>query len=377
MFFGLLALPALVQLVRPPAPDILVAENRRAAPPPNRPHSVAEALQLPRQVDAWLTDRFGLRTTLVLLNARVRWLAFGEVSSSPDLVIGRHGRFFLGAHAGAPPDSLITQVCDAAAADGGVKHAADSVRRVLAGARAAGLDPTVLIVPTPARLYAEDLPERLIPACTGRTPLGDAVAADLTGEDVIYPVAALLAMKARMAVVPPRHFHWAGEAPLRIAELVAEVHWGLPRSLPLSLAHVSRASDLNFLAPGAGMTDMIDAPQRRPAGVRTCRATECGVPGLPPDAAAPLEIHRRPGPGIVLVIGDSFGDEIAPDFVEQFGEVWHVQINLLRGMNHASQRSLGAVLRAKFRGERVLVVVHDLGTASAFDQVVNEALGVE
>ncbi len=320
-FFVLLALPSVVQIVGPAAPDILVAENRRAAPPPAWPRTAAEALHLPGQVDAWLADRFGLRNTLVLLNARVRWLAFGEVSSSPDLVIGRHGRFFLGAHAGAKPNSLITQVCDAATAAGGVDHAAGSIRRVVASARAAGLDPTVLIVPTPARLYPEDLPDRLIPACTGHTALGDAVAAALAGEPVIYPVDALLALKARMAVVPKRHFHWAGEAPLRIAELVAETHWGLKRSLELPLAHVSRSSDLNFLAPGAGMTDMIDAPQRRPAGVRSCRAAGCAVPGLPDNAAAPLEIHRRPGPGRVLIMGDSYGDEIAPDFVEQFGDV--------------------------------------------------------
>ncbi len=46
-------------------------------------------------------------------------------------------------------------------------------------------------------------------------------------------------------------------------------------------------------------------------------------------------------------------------------------------MQHENKVALAAVLRAQFRGERVLIVVHDFGTTGDFDRVVGDALGVE
>lgn len=371
-FFAFLSLPALLQAVLPP-PTLLGAENRRPAPLPAWPATIAEAWHLPPQVDAWLADRFGLRNTLVRLNARLRWIAFGELSS-PRLIIGRNGRIFLGEHDGSAPGSLITTVCGVDQPAQLARLGAETVRRTIAAATAAGFAPTVLIVPTPARLYPEDLPVDFAARCAGHTPLGDAVAAQLADAPVIYPVQAMLALKTRTEAIPRHHFHWAGEAPLRVAELVAGQHWGLPRSFPLPLARVSRSSDLQFLAPGAGLSDMIDAPQRRPAGMRTCHAAACAVAGLPPGAAAPLEIHTRPGTGRLLVIANSFGDEIAPDFTEYFSEVWHVSLTVTPGMSAADRSALAAVLNAEFRGSRVLLVLHDLGTTLEFDRRVGDVL---
>ena len=255
-----------------------------------------------------------------------------------------------------------------------ITDAAASLRRTLDIARSVGLRPTLLIVPTAARLYPEDLPPQLAAGCAGRVPLGDAVSVRLSDAPVIYPVAEMLRLKQRTAVIPLHRFHWAGAAPLRVAELIAETYWGLPRTLPLTTMRKSRESDLNPLSPGLGLTDMIDEPQLAAAGVHECWLNRCRLDGVPAEALQAESAYWRPGDGQLLIISDSFGDEIGPDFVEQFGDVWMVSINFTRSMQVADRKVLAAGLLKKFRNGRVLFVVHDFGTVAAFDRSVAEVL---
>ena len=113
-----------------------------------------------------------------------------------------------------------------------VARAEASIRSTIQLAQAHGLDLAVLLMPTAARLYPDDLPSALATACAGRVPLGDAVAASLTGLPVIDPLAEIM----RPGAIPSHRFHWVGAAPLHIAETIAETRWGLPRDFVLPFA---------------------------------------------------------------------------------------------------------------------------------------------
>ena len=169
--------------------------------------------------------------------------------------------------------------------------------------------------------------------------------------DIVYPVSQMLALKARFDVMPRRHFHWAGEGPLRVAEIVAG-SVGLPQQLVLPLRPDNRASDLNGFDPGLGLHDRIDTPDLRKAGVAQCGGARCS-PGLPDAIVA----FSHTGPGRLLLIADSFGDEFAGDFSEFAGLVWLVRMNLALV---TPAEPLADALRG-FDPDAVIVAYHDAG----------------
>jgi hypothetical protein len=368
-FFLLIAAPALFQVL---LPDPQRAERRQLATRPVLPTDLDDWWHLPGAVDGWLKDRFGLRQPLVRLNNWLRWHVFGEIGT-PRIVIGRHGRLFLAAHDAANAKgqpTLITDLCGVGATAPALDAAARSIVETLTRVRAAGFDPTLLVVPTAPRLYPEDIPAPLDAACAGLRPPVDRIASRVARSDVagafLYPVDLMLGFKPGFEPIPRRHFHWAGEAPLRVAEYVAEEHWHLPRSLTLPLRSVGRSSDLNGLDPGMGASDRIREPDVRAVGVRSCVGAACGpIDGLPPGATFALERYTRPEPGpTLLIVADSFGDEISRNFLEQFGEVWHVMTNNLSALSPADRQALAAFLATRFQGQKLLFVYHD---AAALD----------
>ena len=368
-FFAMIAVPLLVTLT-----GIHTGrnhENRVLASPPTLVLSRASLRSFPSRADAWVNDHFGLRTMLVRVNNFVLWHMFGEMSDV-GLIAGKHGRLFLGAHDGAAPGSLITEVCGAERSDTAIASSAASIRGALAGLHARGLDATLLIAPTAARLYPEDLPRRLALVCAGQRPAADRLVARLAGEDVVYPVETLLALKHdHVTPIPAHHFHWLGEAPLRVAELVAESHWGLARITPLPLRWIGRASDIGDLNPGMALSDTVREPQVKAVGTRDCVAAACATEaGLLPGAARAIEHYYRPGAGPeLLVIADSFGDEIERDFIEQFASVWIVHTNVWDGLMPQDRAALASWIECRFHGRHVLLIYHDLAASYGLTSV--------
>ena len=309
----------------------------------------------------WAVLSVGLLAALALAvqtppaQRAVHWVAYRVTGNlPPPLVVGRNGRVFLGNHPGEPPGSLIADVCGAGIDAAAIAHAADALRPLLAAGRNTGLPFRMLIVPTAPRLYPEDLPAGT--ACAG--PAADRLTAALNDRDVIYPTAAMEALKPRFDVLPRHHFHWAGEGPLRVAELVAD-DMGLTRTLTLALRPDNRASDLRGFYPGMGLHDRIGTPFLKAAGVAQCTGAACD-PAAPDDVV----VYHRDGPDRLLVIGDSFGDEIGGDFSEYAGTVWLVRMNL--AMAHPP--SLAA-----FHPDAIVVVYHDAG-ALALDAASQASL---
>ena len=264
----------------------------------------------------------------------------------PPLVIGRNGRVFLGNHDGSPPLSLIRDVCGAGVERPAIDRAASTLRPVLAAGRATGLPFRFLIVPTAPRIYPEDVPPGI--PCSDWS--ADRLVHALNDPDLAYPVTQMQDLKPRFDVLPRRHFHWAGEGPLRVAEFVAG-GMGLQRATTLALRPDNRSSDLNGFYQGVGLHDRIGTPDLRAAGVSQCWGTRCN-PAIPESIVA----FTRPGPGRMLVIADSFGDEIGGDFSEYAGQVWLVRMNLAVETPDA----VATALRS-FHPDAIVVVYHDAG----------------
>ena len=279
----------------------------------------------------------------------------------PPIVVGRNGRLFLGNHEGSPPGSLIADVCGGGVAEPAVARAAAIIGAVLDAGRATDVPFRFLIVPTAPRIYPEDVPAGI--------PCSDFAADRLVGElnapDVIYPVADMQALKQRFEVLPKRHFHWAGEGPLRVAEIVAE-RMDLARELSLPLRPDNRSSDLNGFDPGVGLHDRIGTPDLRRAGVAQCGGARCS-PALPDAIVA----FTHPGAGRLLLLADSFGDEIGGDFAEFAGTVWLVRMNVAL-VDPAPP--IAAAIRG-FHPDAVIVAYHDAG-ALALDAASQTSLAI-
>ena len=93
-----IAMPGLVQLS---GLDKAANENRTLAPAPVWPTQVSDVINLPRQTEAYLNDRFGLRSQLVLLNSLARYAI--DVSTTSTVAIGRHKYLFYAYEPERPP----------------------------------------------------------------------------------------------------------------------------------------------------------------------------------------------------------------------------------------------------------------------------------
>ena len=279
----------------------------------------------------------------------------------PPIVVGRNGRMFLGNHEGSPPNSLIRDVCGDGVTDAAIARSAALIRAVLAAGHATGLPFRFLIIPTAPRIYPEDLPAGT--PCA--QPAADRVVTALGDPAVDYPAGLMQGLKTRFDVLPRRHFHWAGEGPLRVAEDAAD-QMGLHQTTTLSLRPDNRSSDLNGFYPGLGLHDRIGTPNLKTAGVTQCAGVRCDPP-----LSEAIAAFTRPGPGRLLILADSFGDEVAGDFSEYAGLVWLIRMNIALGTQAAP---LSAAI-SQFRPDALLVAYHDAG-ALALDPASQASLAL-
>ena len=66
--FLLLATPLVFGIVQPDSVASILKEGRTPAPAPKSPDSPGDLLVLPKEIDAYLNDRFGLRERMIRLH---------------------------------------------------------------------------------------------------------------------------------------------------------------------------------------------------------------------------------------------------------------------------------------------------------------------
>ncbi|HWK44676.1 MAG TPA: hypothetical protein VNT30_08135 [Stellaceae bacterium] len=229
-FFVLLAIPGGLQLIG--AGTIGTQENRVLAAPPQMPVDRATLIALPHKIDAFLDDRFGLRTTLIRWNSMVR-LKLG-VSSASAVAIGRKHFLFYAYH----PERLLEQhtgedVYKPAELERWVATAEEN-RKWLAER---GIAYYIVVAPDKSTIYPEYLPD--YPPLPNSTTRLDQLVARLQKSpdlELIDPRQELRAAKAEHRIYPYADSHWGPRgAFIAYKMLMDRIRLRFPSAQPVAL----------------------------------------------------------------------------------------------------------------------------------------------
>ena len=148
--FLVLATPLVVGLVKPDSAASILKEGRNPAPTPNAPDSPGDWLTLPKEIDAYLKDRFGLRQAMIRLHkdlTRPLWVGESDVA-----LIGASGRMY------ALPDDMVAQSAGRAFRPQKVAEAANMVAAMNDALARRGVKFLVALPPNSSTIYQDDLP---------------------------------------------------------------------------------------------------------------------------------------------------------------------------------------------------------------------------
>jgi alginate O-acetyltransferase complex protein AlgJ len=291
--FGLLATPLVVGLVKPDSPQAVLKEGRYLAPAPKAPVRGADWIGLPKQVDAYLRDHFGLRQVLIRTNKDLTKPLLG---AGNDLVmLGRDGRmFYLGEDAVRQSSGLIVR-------DRRVADAADMIGRMNEELRARGVRFLVAMPPNGASIYPDDLPHWA--QNPGKLTEYDLLLSKLAAKNVptVDLRSAVKLARAEGPVFYKHDTHWTPRGALAafnaIVEADAHPDWRLSPAAALGPPVLRKGGDLaRMFGVSDGVTEYAEE-QTLPHGRK--------VP-LSSDILGDFsETTDKPG-STVLILGDSF-----------------------------------------------------------------------
>jgi hypothetical protein len=149
LWLPLLAVPMLIQLMQP-ATVSSEGEARMLSGAPAFPHSLRDWLALPRQLDRFLADHFGLRAELVRAHGRLRYAV--DLPSDLRVIIGRDNWLFLNG------DGTIEQATGKMLRAAQIAAFADRTAALRAHLAAKGTDFVVAVPPNGATVNRARLP---------------------------------------------------------------------------------------------------------------------------------------------------------------------------------------------------------------------------
>jgi hypothetical protein len=145
----LLAVPMVIQMTQPTS-ITSEGEARILSSAPHWPDSLADWLALPRQVDRFLADHFGLRTELVRAHGRLRYAV--DLPSDLRVIIGRDNWLFLNG------DGTIEQATGKLLREAGIAKFADRAADLRTSLAAKGARLVVAIPPNSPTINRSRLP---------------------------------------------------------------------------------------------------------------------------------------------------------------------------------------------------------------------------
>lgn len=313
VLIGLLTLPALAMPFAPLRIDSK-EENRRLAPVPAWPASMADWRHAPRDIDAFLADHFGFREDMVRAANDTLRAAGGEAGSRA-AVEGKDGWMFLTEglrrSTGQELDPVLADDYAVFVCEVGDRLAARGIKAVFA------------LAPSPAQIYPEMAPDWALPA--KRPNLYDRITAGTArcGVTTVDLRLDLRAVKAVGLAYRKLDSHWTLRGSLtaynRVAAAMDHADWRIaPESLSWATV-VAHNGDLPRLAGKAAGQETVEIHD-----LTTLPATARRRPveGVTHRLAAPFMIETgRAGP-TVLILGDSFtADPLPPYFARFVGKV--------------------------------------------------------
>jgi alginate O-acetyltransferase complex protein AlgJ len=307
LVLALLALPMLLQALTP-GESVSPGEARTLRSAPELPHSWRQWLALPRALDGFLSDHFGLRETLVHANARLRYALVSPTDGH--VVYGRGNWLFLNG------DAMLQQSMGLLLRQAEIGKFADFAAALRDELRQKNIAFIVTVPPNSSTIIRARLPRwaavrpviseydlmlqalaaRNVPVVDLRPPLleADAAAPVYRRTDTHWnTLGALLAYNALVAGLDRPG--WSID-PQRVTRGTTKTPGGdLARMLGVAadVAEAEPAIDLSPYSPTLLKTTAIDTQQRETGGA----VTETS----------------RAGP-TVLVLGDSFTEHFWTDY---------------------------------------------------------------
>jgi len=304
--FGLLAAPLVVGIVQPDSVASILKEGRNPAPAPRPPDSPGDLLSLPKEIDAYLNDRFGLRERMIRLHKDLTHPVLIKVNTAA--LIGRSGRmFYEGNEMVRQSAGLVLR--DARAAQTG--HFIAEMRDALAKR---GVRFLVALPPNSSTIYQDDLPAWA--QDDGRKTEYDLLLELLKGYGVktvdLRP--ALTGLRAEDQEAYLLHdAHWTPRGALAGFNAVVEADgrpdWRLDPAAVMGPPEERKGGDVARIL---GVQDEV-SEMAAPLKLKTEGQDEAISQGIMPDHVVTT---GRPGPTI-MIIGDSFTHSYFPLMLSQ------------------------------------------------------------
>ncbi len=147
----ILAMPLVVGIIWPDSPAAILREGRTLAPAPQIPESSAAWLALPKQIDAYLRDHFGLRHTLIRAHKDLTKPMLG-LGGSNSVLVGRNGHlFYLG-------DDAVRQSAGVLFREERVSQTVAVLAQMNVALASHGIKFLVAVPPNAPTIYGDDLP---------------------------------------------------------------------------------------------------------------------------------------------------------------------------------------------------------------------------
>jgi alginate O-acetyltransferase complex protein AlgJ len=294
--FLLLATPLIAGIVTPDSPDLILKEGRRMAAAPAALTTFEDWRSLPKEVDAYLEDRFGLRQKMIRLNKDLTKPMVAE--GDPKVLIGRNGHMFL------KLDSMVQQSAGIILRDRNVSETADTLASISKSLAQRAVKFLVAIPPNPSTIYPDDLPPWA--RSNGRKTEYDLMLEDLAARGVktvdLRPV--MTATRSHGAAYYQHDTHWTGLGALAAFNAIVEAdshpEWRVNPEAALAPT-IRKGGDLVWLlgAPQNLVENAEDLTLH--VNADTEKLAEGPTPVMPDQ----LMTSDKPGE-TVMVIGDSF-----------------------------------------------------------------------
>jgi alginate O-acetyltransferase complex protein AlgJ len=303
LVFVLLATPLVAGLLMPANEVEFRKEGRMRSPTPSIPHSLDEVAALPKELDDYLGDRFGLRRQMIGWYANLTKRPFGE--GSGQVLVGRHGRmFYLGNDAVRQSAGLVRR-------DWEVTETADFLAAMRNALAERGIRFLVASPPNSARIYQDDLPRWA--RSNGRVTEYDLLMADLAARGIkavdLRPI--LWTVRAKAPPYLLYDTHWSPSGALAgfnaIAEADGHLDWRTNPEAFLSPLTQRRGGDL---ARMIGVFDDVAEPVREVGSYP--RSTKVDL--TDGESATYVETSEKQGE-TVMIIGDSFTMRFFPSML--------------------------------------------------------------
>jgi hypothetical protein len=334
-------------------------ENRTLAQRPDWPQSWSDIKPLTIQLEEYFNDQMGYRDALIRGANKFKYRMFSELLSK-QITVGKNGFLFFNSHSPNHPHSLIKDIC-------GVKKLSPKREKQIIEtlsnfnnwlkSRNVRLD--VLVVPTKSAIYPEQLPDLESTWCMNKSHWIDTYQ-DQVKDFVYYPRSFFMEKKKLYPVYLPNQFHWSGRIAYDVAMELITKRWNTKDIVLPEMRLTEEKSDIHQYTQGVKKyikTEDYDYSSVLEAQSISKTCVDGFEENYPEGHCFYYESKIKTKNTIVLIT-NSFGDEIAKHFSIGFKKVYFVNINFL---DYDSASKFIEWFINKVNPNQVLVVIHDHG----------------